>query len=194
MGRPRPGRRPAGGGPPPAASGAALRVLAESSDAVPVALALRLLARASLRASALLHQLPPTRALARAMATDAAATIFDKIVAKQIPSTPVYEDEHVYAFRDIAPVSQTHILVIPKVRGRLDQLQHATADDKAILGHLLWAAGHVAKLAGLGDGYRVVVNDGAKGCQTVYHLHLHVIGGEQLTWPPGVANQGAPKA
>lgn len=116
-------------------------------------------------------------------------TIFDKIVAKEIPSTCVYEDELVYAFRDISPVSKTHILVIPKKRGGLDQLQHATPDDKPLLGHLMWAAGHVAKLEGLGDGYRVVVNDGVKGCQSVYHLHLHVIGGEQLTWPPGTASQ-----
>ena len=94
-----------------------------------------------------------------------------------------------YAFSDVSPVAATHFLVVPKVRGRLDQLQHATPDDKAVLGHLLWAAGHVAKLAGLGAGFRVVVNDGEQGCQSVFHLHLHVIGGEQLTWPPGVASQ-----
>lgn len=118
-------------------------------------------------------------------------TLFDKIVSRAIPSSPVYEDDVVYAFRDISPVAPAHVVIVPKVRGRLAQLQLATPDDRATLGHLLWAAGHVARLEGLGAGYRVVVNDGPLGCQSVYHLHLHVIGGEQLTWPPGVGAKAA---
>ncbi len=112
------------------------------------------------------------------------STIFDKILSKAIPSTVVWEDELAYAFRDISPVAPSHILVIPKVRGNLSQLQHATVEDKALLGHLLWAAAHVAKLEKLQPGYRVVINDGPEGCQSVYHLHLHIVGGKQLGWPP----------
>jgi histidine triad (HIT) family protein len=101
----------------------------------------------------------------------------------------VYEDDKVYAFRDISPVAPTHVILVPKVAGRLTQLQRAERDDAPLLGHLLWAAGHVARAEGLGEGYRVVINDGPLGCQSVYHLHLHIIGGKQLTWPPGT---GAP--
>ena len=119
-----------------------------------------------------------------------ATTIFDKIVSKEIPAKIVWEDDAALAFRDISPVAPSHILVIPKVRGRLSQLSKATEEDKGLLGHLFWAASHVARLEGLAErGYRVVVNDGAEGCQSVYHLHLHVIGGEQLTWPPGTQKE-----
>lgn len=114
----------------------------------------------------------------------------DKIVAGKIPSTKVYEDELVYAFRDIQPCAPTHILVVPKVRGRLSQLQFAEKEDVPLLGHMLWAAGQIAKQENLGEGYRVVINDGPKGCQSVYHIHLHLVGGKQLTWPPGT---GAPE-
>ena len=117
-----------------------------------------------------------------------APTLFERIVRGEIPSSKVYEDDQCLAFRDISPCAKKHVLVVPKVLGRLTQLQHATEDDKPLLGHLMWAAGHVARLEGLNAGYRVVVNDGALGCQSVYHLHLHVIGGEQLTWPPGTAS------
>ena len=111
-------------------------------------------------------------------------TIFDKILSKEIPSQAVYEDDQCYAFRDISPCAPTHILVIPKQRGRLSQLQHASEADKPLLGHLLWAVSAIAKAEGLAPGYRVVINDGAEGAQTVYHLHLHIIGGTQLGWPP----------
>lgn len=72
------------------------------------------------------------------MAATAEETLFEKIVAGKIPSTKVYEDEVVYAFRDVSPAAPTHIILVPKVKGRLDQLQHATKDDRATLGHLLW--------------------------------------------------------
>jgi 5,10-methylene-tetrahydrofolate dehydrogenase/methenyl tetrahydrofolate cyclohydrolase/diadenosine tetraphosphate (Ap4A) HIT family hydrolase len=111
-------------------------------------------------------------------------SIFDKIIAGKIPSTKVFEDDLCYAFRDISPCAPTHVLLVPKNRGRLDQLQHSNASDEPILGHLLRMAGEIAKQEKLGDGYRVVINDGKLGCQTVFHLHLHIIGGTQLSWPP----------
>ncbi|KAH8062111.1 hypothetical protein JL720_13316 [Aureococcus anophagefferens] len=99
---------------------------------------------------------------------------------------PVYEDDLCYAFRDINPVAPTHVLLIPKVRSGLTQLRHASPDQAALLGHLMSKVGAVAAAAGLGDaGYRLVVNDGADACQTVFHLHLHIIGGRELAWPPG---------
>jgi diadenosine tetraphosphate (Ap4A) HIT family hydrolase len=117
---------------------------------------------------------------------EAAPTIFDKILAREIPSDIVYEDDHVLAFRDIAPVAPTHVLVIPKVREGLTQLQHASAEHKFVLGHMLGVAvPAVVKAEGL-DSYRLVVNDGAEACQSVFHLHMHVIGGQRLSWPPGV--------
>jgi histidine triad (HIT) family protein len=103
----------------------------------------------------------------------------------------VYEDDVAYAFRDISPVAPVHVLVVPKVRGALTGLSSATAADKATLGHLFFVAAEVARLEGVAaSGYRVVVNDGKDGCQSVDHLHLHVIGGKQLSWPPGT---GAPE-
>lgn len=97
----------------------------------------------------------------------------------------MYEDEQAYAFRDINPTAPTHIVIVPKVRGRLDKLSSAQEDDKPILGHLMWVAARVAEQEKLDEGFRVVINNGPAGCQSVYHLHLHLIGGKQLTWPPG---------
>eukprot|EP00740_Mantoniella_antarctica_P021372 CAMPEP_0198698678 /NCGR_PEP_ID=MMETSP1468-20131203/341785_1 /TAXON_ID=1461545 /ORGANISM="Mantoniella sp, Strain CCMP1436" /LENGTH=145 /DNA_ID=CAMNT_0044455847 /DNA_START=298 /DNA_END=735 /DNA_ORIENTATION=- len=112
-------------------------------------------------------------------------TLFDKIIKKEIPATIIFEDELCLAFRDIAPQAQTHFLLIPKIRAGLTQLSKADEGHKALLGHLLYTAAVVARQEELGEGYRVVVNDGAAGCQSVYHLHLHVLGGQQLSWPPG---------
>ena len=95
-------------------------------------------------------------------------------------------DDVCLAFRDISKLAPTHVLVIPKVRGNLTSLSKAEESDKDTLGHCLVVANKVAKQENLGEGYRVVVNVGPNGCQSVYHLHLHVIGGVQLTWPPGV--------
>eukprot|EP01116_Phalansterium_solitarium_P000285 TRINITY_DN10184_c0_g1_i1.p1 TRINITY_DN10184_c0_g1~~TRINITY_DN10184_c0_g1_i1.p1 ORF type:complete len:157 (-),score=18.07 TRINITY_DN10184_c0_g1_i1:204-674(-) len=110
-------------------------------------------------------------------------TIFDKIISKQIPATIIYEDDQSMAFRDINPQAPTHFLVIPKVR--ISQLSKAGPQHKELLGHLMLVAAQVARQEGLHRGFRVAVNDGPNGCQSVYHLHLHVIGGRQLTWPPG---------
>uniref|UniRef100_A0A0A0LC24 HIT domain-containing protein n=2 Tax=Cucumis sativus TaxID=3659 RepID=A0A0A0LC24_CUCSA len=112
-------------------------------------------------------------------------TIFDKIINKEIPSTVVFEDDKVLAFRDIAPQAPTHILIIPKVKDGLSGLSKAEERHTEILGHLLYTAKLIAKQEGLDDGFRVVINDGPSGCQSVYHLHVHLLGGRQMNWPPG---------
>eukprot|EP00184_Porphyridium_aerugineum_P008443 CAMPEP_0184691916 /NCGR_PEP_ID=MMETSP0313-20130426/608_1 /TAXON_ID=2792 /ORGANISM="Porphyridium aerugineum, Strain SAG 1380-2" /LENGTH=127 /DNA_ID=CAMNT_0027149695 /DNA_START=193 /DNA_END=576 /DNA_ORIENTATION=+ len=112
-------------------------------------------------------------------------TIFGKIARKEIPANIVYEDNLCLAFRDISPQAPTHILVIPKEP--ISQLSKADESKHTmLLGHLLIAANKAAAIDGLDKtGFRVVINDGKHGCQSVYHLHLHVIGGRQLGWPPG---------
>ncbi|KAK3274551.1 Histidine triad nucleotide-binding protein 1 [Cymbomonas tetramitiformis] len=124
-------------------------------------------------------------AAAAGMADAGAPTIFDKIISKEIPANIVYEDDLCLAFRDIAPQAPTHVLVIPKIRAGLTQLSKAVPEHKDILGHLLYTAQAVAKSEKLDKGFRIVVNDGEEGCQSVFHLHLHILGGRQLTWPPG---------
>ena len=112
-------------------------------------------------------------------------TVFDKILSKEWSSEKVYEDDLVYAFRDIAPQAPFHALLIPKNRDGLTQLSKAREDDhKAILGHLMYVASHIGQ-EHCPNGSRVVVNDGKEGAQSVYHLHLHILGGRQLNWPPG---------
>ena len=109
-------------------------------------------------------------------------TIFQKIIDKELPADIVYEDEFTLAFRDIQPVAPVHVLVIPKQA--VVSLDDLTEQDMA--GRLLLAARHVARLEGLHEGgYRVVTNIGDEGGQSVPHLHLHVIGGRKLSWPPG---------
>ncbi|RDX76683.1 Adenylylsulfatase HINT1, partial [Mucuna pruriens] len=114
-----------------------------------------------------------------------APTIFDKIINKEIPSTVVYEDDKVLAFRDITPQAPTHIVIIPKVKDGLTGLSKAEERHLEILGRLLYTAKLVAKQEGLNDGFRIVINDGPKGCQSVYHIHVHLLGGRQMNWPPG---------
>ncbi|KAL6072996.1 Cyclin-dependent kinase 6 [Balamuthia mandrillaris] len=110
-------------------------------------------------------------------------TIFGKILRKEIPATIVHEDEQCLAFRDINPQAPVHILIIPKEK--ITQLSKAKKEHAGLLGHMMLVAGEIAKKENLGEGFRVVVNDGKKGCQSVYHLHLHLLGGRQLGWPPG---------
>nr|CAD1817388.1 unnamed protein product [Ananas comosus var. bracteatus] len=105
-----------------------------------------------------------------------APTIFDKIISKEIPSKVVYEDDKVLAFRDISPQAPTHIIIIPKVKDGLTGLSKAEERHVEILGYLLYVAKLVAKQEGLDDGFRVIINDGPKGCQSVYHLHIHLLG------------------
>lgn len=113
-----------------------------------------------------------------------ADTIFGKIIRREISADVVYEDDDVLAFRDVSPQAPAHVLVIPK--RPLTNLLDATPDDTLLLGQLLQAAAHVARTLGLDDsGFRVVANVGPDGGQSVDHLHLHVLGGRPLTWPPG---------
>eukprot|EP01038_Epipyxis_sp_PR26KG_P010131 gene10131-13629_t len=115
-----------------------------------------------------------------------APTFFDKIVSKQIPSTIIYEDDLCLAFRDINPQAPVHFLVIPKNKDGLNRLSNMREDQKGLVGHLVYVAQQVAIEEGLKpNGYRLVVNDGKEGSQSVYHLHIHIIGGRQMTWPPG---------
>lgn len=115
-----------------------------------------------------------------------APTFFDKLVSKQIPANIIFEDELCMAFRDINPQAPVHFLVIPKNKDGMNRLSNAREDHKALLGHLMYTAQQVARQEGLvPGGFRLVINDGPDGCQSVYHLHTHVMGGRQMGWPPG---------
>lgn len=113
-----------------------------------------------------------------------AETVFSKIIRKEIPADVVYEDERVLAFRDIAPQAPTHILVIPKE-------EIATANDiteahEPLVGHMMRVAAEIAKKEGIAeDGYRLVMNCNANGGQAVDHIHIHLLGGRKMSWPPG---------
>jgi histidine triad (HIT) family protein len=110
-------------------------------------------------------------------------TIFGKIIRREIPADIVYEDDLCLAFRDVNPQAPVHVLVIPKTP--IAKLSDAEAKDHALMGHLLLTVKRVAEQLGLANGYRVVINTGDDGGQTVYHLHLHLLGGRQMQWPPG---------
>ncbi len=111
-------------------------------------------------------------------------TLFAKIARGEIPSEEVYSDEEYYAFRDINPGAPTHILIIP--RKPIPKISDADDGDRELLGGLLLKAAEIARQEGLeDDGYRLVINCGTHGGQTVYHLHLHILGGRQMIWPPG---------
>ncbi len=105
-------------------------------------------------------------------------TVFSKIIRREIPADIVYEDNLCLAFRDVTPQAPTHILVIPKKP--IAKLSEVQAEDKALLGHLLFAVSEIARQEKVDDGYRVVINTGEEGGQTVFHLHLHLIGGRTL--------------
>lgn len=112
-----------------------------------------------------------------------ASTIFQKIIDREIPAEIVYEDDRCLAFRDVQPQAPTHVLLIPKKPiVSIDQLAN---EDAELLGHLWLTIRSLAKELGLANGYRVVVNCGEEGGQTVDHLHFHLLGGRALSWPPG---------
>ena len=110
-------------------------------------------------------------------------TIFGKIIRREIPAEIIYEDDLCLAFKDINAQAPVHLLVIPKKT--IAKLADTESQDHALLGHLLLTVKRVAEKAGLENGYRVVINNGEDGGQTVYHLHLHILGGRQMAWPPG---------
>jgi histidine triad (HIT) family protein len=111
-------------------------------------------------------------------------TLFEKIIERQIPAEIIYEDNLVLAFRDIHPEAPTHVLIIPKKPvARIAVAEH---EDQALLGHLLLKAAEVAEKLHLDrNGYRLVINNGKDGGETVPHLHCHIMGGRSMTWPPG---------
>jgi histidine triad (HIT) family protein len=111
------------------------------------------------------------------------ATIFEKIIAREIPADILHEDEQCIAIRDIDPQAPTHFLVIPKQV--IPRIGEARQEDLKVLGHLLLLAGKIARDEGLEKGFRVVINNGSEGGETVPHLHVHVLGGRQMSWPPG---------
>ena len=110
-------------------------------------------------------------------------TIFQKIADREIPAKLIHEDAVCIAFHDISPQAPTHVLVVP--RKPIPRVGEATADDQATLGHLLLVAAQVARQLNLAKGFRLVVNNGPDGGESVPHLHVHLLGGRALGWPPG---------
>lgn len=111
-------------------------------------------------------------------------TLFQKIADKEIPAAIVYEDEFCVAFRDVAPTAPVHVLLVP--RKPIPDIAAATAEDAALLAHLMLKVGDIARAEGLAEGgFRTVMNTGANAGQTVPHLHIHIIGGRSMQWPPG---------
>jgi len=112
------------------------------------------------------------------------STIFSKIIAREIPARIAYEDDLCLAFHDVHPQAPVHILVVPKKE--IPRVAATTADDESLLGHLIRVAQTVANQEGLHDtGFRLVINNGRDGGETVPHLHVHVLGGRPMAWPPG---------
>ena len=110
-------------------------------------------------------------------------TLFEKIINKEIPADIIYEDDISIVIKDISPQAPTHLLIIPKKV--IPKLSDATDEDQDILGHLMLLAGKIADQLGLDETFRLVVNNGAKAGQSVFHLHLHLLSGRPLNWPPG---------
>jgi len=110
-------------------------------------------------------------------------TLFQKIADKEIPAKLIHEDALCVAFHDIAPQAPTHVLIVP--RQAIPRLAEATPADQALLGHLLLVAGQLSRQLGLARGFRVVINNGPDGGESVPHLHVHLLGGRALDWPPG---------
>lgn len=111
------------------------------------------------------------------------STIFSKIISREIPADIVYEDEQCLAFHDVSPQAPVHVLLIPKKPVvSLDEFQD---EDQLLAGHLLMKVPEIARLLELSNGYRTVINTGEDGGQSVFHLHIHILAGRALTWPPG---------
>ena len=111
------------------------------------------------------------------------STLFKKIINREIPADIVYEDEISLAFKDINPQAPTHILIIPKKP--IEKLSDANIEDQALLGHLMLVAGKIAEQLNLDNTFRIIINNGAGAGQSVFHLHLHLMSGRPLSWPPG---------
>ena len=111
------------------------------------------------------------------------STLFEKIINREIPADIVYEDELSLAFKDINPQAPIHILIIPKKP--IEKLSDANIEDQALLGHLMLVAGKIAEQLNLDSTFRIIINNGAGAGQSVFHLHLHLMSGRPLSWPPG---------
>ena len=112
-----------------------------------------------------------------------ADTLFTKIINRQIPADIVYEDELCIAFKDVNPQAPVHILLIPKKP--IDTLSNAGIEDQALLGHMLLAAGRIARELKIDGAFRLVINNGQEGGQAVFHVHMHILAGRKFRWPPG---------
>lgn len=110
-------------------------------------------------------------------------TIFQKIIDKEIPANVVYEDELCIAFHDVNPQAPVHVLIVPK--HPLERLVDAKESDQSLIGHLMLTVNRVAEQLGVSDHFRVVINNGAEAGQSVFHLHVHLLAGRPLHWPPG---------
>ena len=110
-------------------------------------------------------------------------TLYENIIDREIPADIIFEDELSIVIKDIIPQAPTHLLIIPKKV--IPKLSDSTAEDQSILGHLMLVAGQIADQLGLDETFRLVVNNGAKAGQSVFHLHLHLLSGRPLNWPPG---------
>lgn len=110
-------------------------------------------------------------------------TLFQRIADGEIPAKLIHEDALCVAFHDLAPQAPTHVLIVP--RKPLPRVAEASGDDQAMLGHLLLVAGRLSRQLGLAQGFRVVINNGPDGGESVPHLHVHLLGGRPLDWPPG---------
>ncbi len=110
-------------------------------------------------------------------------TIFERICAREIPAAVVYEDDQVVAFRDVNPQAPIHVLLVP--RRPISRVGEAKPEDQSLLGHMLLKAAEVATKVGLKGGYRLVINNGPDGGESVPHLHVHILGGRPMAWPPG---------
>ena len=111
------------------------------------------------------------------------STLFEKIINREIPADIVYEDELSLAFKDINPQAPVHVLIIPKKP--IEKLSDANIEDQALLGHLMLVAGKIADQLNLDNTFRIIINNGAGAGQSVFHLHLHLMSGRPLSWPPG---------
>ena len=110
-------------------------------------------------------------------------TLFERIIDREISANILFEDDHCIVFRDINPQAPTHVLVVP--RKPIPSLNEVAADEAELIGHLVQVARQIATDEGLSDGYRVVINCGSDGGQSVDHLHVHLLGGRKMKWPPG---------
>jgi len=110
-------------------------------------------------------------------------TLFQKIIDKEIPAKIIYEDDLSLVFEDINPQAPTHLLIIPKKP--IVKISDVAEEDKELMGHLIWVAGEVARKIGVEDAFRLVVNNGAKAGQSVFHVHVHLLSGRPFLWPPG---------